>query len=83
MTNQQTVPNYLVQSILVTLCCCWPLGIVAIIQAAQVNSKLQAGDYEGAVRASQSAKQLCWWSFGAGLVVGVLYFIVSIMTTSR
>jgi hypothetical protein len=81
MTNQQTVPNYLVQSILVTLCCCWPLGIVAIIEAAQVNSKLQAGDYEGAVRASQSAKQLCWWALGGGLAVGVLSILFSLMTS--
>ena len=36
------VPNYLVQSILVTLFCCLPFGIVAIVYAAQVNGKLQA-----------------------------------------
>src|SRR5438128_1439779 len=34
------VPNYLVQSILCTLFCCLPFGIVAIVYAAQVNSKV-------------------------------------------
>ena len=47
--TSQNVPNYLVPAILVTIFCCLPVGIAAIIQAAQVNGKLQAGDYEGAV----------------------------------
>ena len=68
------VPNYLVQSILVTLFCCLPLGIVAIVFAAQVNSKLAAGDYYGAVESSNKAKMWCWWSFGLGLASMVLYF---------
>src|SRR5262249_40218583 len=38
-------PNYLVPSILVTLCCCLIGGIIAIVHAAQVNSKWAAGDY--------------------------------------
>ena len=29
----ETIQNYLVQSILVTFCCCLPLGIVAILSA--------------------------------------------------
>ena len=42
------IQNYLVTSILVTLCCCIPAGIVAIVYAAQVNSKLAGGDVAGA-----------------------------------
>ena len=42
------VPNYLFHSIVVTLCCCLPLGIVALIFSAQVNTKLAAGDVAGA-----------------------------------
>src|ERR1051325_6900915 len=66
-----SVPNYLVQSILVTLCCCLPGGIVALIFAAQVNSKLAAGDVAGAEAASRNAKMWCWISFGIG-VLGAL-----------
>src|SRR6185503_13035455 len=36
-------PNYLTQAIVVTLCCCVPFGIPAIVFAAQVNSKFQQG----------------------------------------
>lgn len=32
------IKNYLIESILVTLLCCLPLGIPAIVFAAQVNS---------------------------------------------
>ncbi len=71
--DSSQVPTYLTPSILVTLFCCLPVGIAAIIQAAQVNSKLQIGDYEGAVAASSKAKKLCWWSFGLGLGIACLW----------
>jgi hypothetical protein len=71
----QKVPNYLVQAILTTLFCCLPFGIVAIVYAAQVNSKLAGGDYAGALEASGKAKTWCWVSFGLGLAGTILYFI--------
>lgn len=69
------VPNYLVQSILVTVLCCVPFGIVAIVFAAQVNSKLAAGDYAGAMDASKKAKMWSWIAFGSGLAVVALWAI--------
>ena len=74
--SSEHVPSHLAPAILVTLLCCLPFGIVAIVFAAQVNGKLQAGDYEGALRASNNAKTWCWVSFGAGLVI-VLFGIIS------
>lgn len=71
----QQIPNYLWQSIVVTLCCCLPLGIVAIIFAAQVNDKLRQGDYAGAMEASKKAKMFCLIALGLGLVVLALYAI--------
>lgn len=72
------IPNYLVQSILVTLFCCLPLGIVAIINAAQVNNKITAGDMAGAMEASRKAKMWCWWSLGLSLVFWVIYVVFMI-----
>jgi hypothetical protein len=69
------VSNYLVQSILVTLFCCLPLGIVAIINAAQVNNKLVAGDMAGALVASRKAKMWCWWSLGLSIVFWLIYIV--------
>jgi len=68
----QSVSNYLVFAILSTIFCCLPFGIVAIVYAAQVNSKLQTGDYNGAVDASRKAKIWSWVSFGIGLIFVIL-----------
>lgn len=73
------VPNYLVQAILCTLFCCLPFGIVAIVFAAQVNGKLAAGDYHGAVSCSDSARMWCWVSFWLGIVPVILWFLFAIM----
>lgn len=72
----RSVPNYLPQAILVTVFCCLPFGVAAIINAAQVNTKLQAGDYEGAVKASENAKKWCWISFVGGIIVGGIFFLI-------
>ena len=73
------VPNYLVHSIIATLCCCLPLGIVALVYAAQVNSKLAAGDVAGAQVSSAKAKTWVIVSFVAGIVtfggLGALSFL--------
>jgi hypothetical protein len=73
------IPNYLVQSILVTLCCCVPAGIVAIVYAAQVNSKVAAGDVAGAQESSRLAKIWSWVGFGLGVLVGIIYAIAGAM----
>lgn len=69
------IPNYLWQSIVVTLCCCLPLGVVGIIFAVQVNSKLAAGDVAGARDASQKAKMFTLIGLGLGLVVWIIYLL--------
>lgn len=73
-----TVPNYLVQSILTTLCCCLPFGIVAIVHAASVNGKLATGDYDGAVDSSNKAKMWAWIAFGVGLPLQIIIFLIQI-----
>lgn len=70
-----TIPNYLWQSIVVTLCCCLPLGIVGIIFATQVNSKLAQGDTAGALEASKKAKLFMLLGLGIGLVVIIISFV--------
>jgi Interferon-induced transmembrane protein/zinc-ribbon domain len=63
------VPNYLVHSIVTTVCCCLPFGIVALVYSAQVNSKLAAGDVAGAQASSKNAKIWAIVAFIAGIVV--------------
>ncbi len=78
--DQNQPKNYLVESILVTIFCCQPFGIVGIVYASQVNSKFSAGNYEGAVKASKSAKKWMTWGIviGAITVVGFLLIYGSI-----
>lgn len=69
------IPNYLALSILVTLFCCMPLGIPAIVYASQVNCRITAGDIEGARDASRLARTFCWWSFGLTVGGVILYYL--------
>jgi hypothetical protein len=32
-------PDYMTRAILVTVCCCWPIGIFAIMKASEVGIK--------------------------------------------
>jgi hypothetical protein len=69
------VPNYLAQAIIVTLVCCMPAGIPAIVFAAQSMSKAGSGDITGALESAQKAKTWCWVSFGIGAVIVAGYVI--------
>ncbi|MDF7814258.1 CD225/dispanin family protein [Hymenobacter sp. YC55] len=64
--------NWLVESVLVTIFCCLPFGIVAIVNAANVNSRLSVGDYAGAQAASVNAGK--WVKYG--LIGGVLQVVI-------
>ncbi len=73
-----TVPNYLVPAI-ISIFCCWPLGIVAIIFAAQVNGKVAAGDLAGAADASKKAKLFSFIAIGIGVAFGLIYLVLTIL----
>ncbi len=74
-----SVPNNLILAILVTLFCCLPGGIVAIVFATQVNSKLAAGDVAGAMDASKKAKMISLISAGIGLAFIIIYVILMVV----
>ena len=70
------ISNWLWQSILVTLCCCLPLGVVGIIFAAQVNTKLAQGDVAGAQESARKAKMFTLIGLGIGLVIWIAYLVI-------
>ena len=72
------VPNYLVLAI-ITLICCLPLGIVAIIFAAKVNGQVQAGDTAGALESSRKAKMFSYISIGLGLVWIIIWIVMTVL----
>lgn len=78
----QAPNNYLVWSILVTLFCCLPLGIVAIVKSSQVNGLWAQGQYAEAQNAANSAKTWAIWSMVIGLVVIAIYAIVAVVNVA-
>lgn len=68
------VPNYMVPAI-VSIFCCWPLAIPAIIFATRVNSSLAAGNTAAAEEASAQAKKFMKLAFIVGSVGWVLIII--------
>lgn len=73
------VPNYLVGSILSILCCCLPAGVVSLIYAIQANSKADAGLYDEAMAAANTARTWLIVAVALGLVVTVLGFGLQIL----
>jgi len=80
------IPNHLVWAILITIasvlfCCIVGTipGVIAIVFAAQVNAKLDAGDEAGAWVSSRRAKLWCWITTGLtilGLCFSIWYLSV-------
>lgn len=64
--------NYLILSIITTVCCCLPLGIVAIIKSTQVDSHYNTGQYQAAQQAADDAKK---WSI-IGMVIGGIGVVI-------
>jgi hypothetical protein len=74
----ESVPNYLVWAILSAVCC-FPLGIISIIFAAQVNGKVAAGDMQGALDASKKAKLFSYIFLGLGILCWGGYLIFGVV----
>lgn len=75
--NTEVCPKtWLVESILVTVFCCLPLGIVGIVFASKVSSLFAQGNYDAALKASQDAKKWTKIGFIVGLVGIVLYLLL-------
>ena len=74
---QENIPpmpkTWLVESILVTLLCCLPFGIVGIIKASKVETFYYRGMYEEARRASSDARTFILIGVILGFVFIVLY----------
>lgn len=67
--------TYLVLSIIVTILCCLPFGIIGIIYASKVDSCWNAGNFDDARENSRKAKT---WAL-AGLVLGFVTYLIYIL----
>lgn len=67
--------TYLLESILVTIFCCLPLGAVGIFNAAGVSSAYDMGDMRLAMRRSDNAKKWTLLALVIGLVCHVVWWL--------
>ena len=81
---QKPMPKtWLVESILVTLFCCLPFGIVGIVYASKVSTLLNIGQYDEAVAASKEAGKWVKIGFITGLIGIILYVLVVFLAFQR
>lgn len=75
----QKPDNYLVWSILVTVLCCLPGGVYAIIKSTSVDSAYNAGNYELAEKNAAEAKKWCIISAIVGAVLTVFVILLQVV----
>lgn len=76
--NSGIMPKtWFVPSILATIFCCLPFGIIGIINATKVESLYKSGDIAGSIEASENAGKWTKYAVLTGLIVGVLYFVLT------
>jgi len=79
LNNQGNLPakpnNYLALSIITTVMCCMPLGIVSIIKSTKVDGLYHEGKYQEAEETSKSAKN---WAM-AGIISAVVFTVLYIL----
>ena len=69
--------NYLIAAIVATLFCCVPFGIVGIVFASQIDSKVAAGDVVGATASAKQARMWTGIAFALGVVLLAGYGILA------
>lgn len=78
--EQRPCPEtHLGKAILVTILCCWPFGIPAIVNAASVSNAFTAGDYNRALENSEKANKWCKYSIIAAAIFWTLYIIAIVI----
>ena len=67
--------SWLAWSILCTILCCLPLGVVGIVYAAQVDSLWNQGRYEESVKAAKKAKTFTLIGIISSAAIAFCYFV--------
>lgn len=71
--------NFLVWSILSTILCCLPLGIVGIVYANKVDPLWFAGKYAESEEAAKKARLWTFISVGVGIAGIIIYSIIILL----
>jgi len=72
---QNPPDDYMCYSIFVTLCCCWLIGIFAILRSSECRAAIAAGDRVTAEVRSREARSRAHLALGLGLGSIIFSFI--------
>jgi hypothetical protein len=70
-------PDHLIFNIIMTIFCCWPIGIFAIMKSMACRDAAYRGDGQRAEQLSKDAKRLGYWTMG----VGIGFIVVTVAIT--
>ncbi|XP_030077209.1 trafficking regulator of GLUT4 1-like [Microcaecilia unicolor] len=71
-SSQRNTPSYLALSIFNMLCCCFPLGVIALVCSLRVENASGTGDFDRAANASRLARILNI----VGIVLGIILIVI-------
>ncbi|XP_013401965.1 proline-rich transmembrane protein 1 [Lingula anatina] len=69
------IPDQMGYAIFVTLCCCWPMGIMAIVKALASRDAIARGDLVEGKSKAEDAKRWSHWALG----VGIAFFLIIVV----
>ena len=84
--SEKEAPDHLVMAILVTMCCCLPLGIVAILKASECRTARKRGDRDNALLYGREAKKFSEIGLLCGIalivIIGVIYGVAILVMSA-
>ncbi|CAM9178748.1 unnamed protein product [Ascophyllum nodosum] len=80
VAGEQLPPDYCCLSWFSCLCC-WPIAIWAICMSQSVLTRFQNSDFQGARRASESARKLALTAIGFGIMIIIVSSVSSAEST--
>lgn len=72
-------PDHMMFNIFMTLFCCWPIGIFAIMKSMACRDAIHRGNAEMAHRLSVEARRLGYWTLGVGILTVVVSLTIIII----
>ena len=72
-TSAEAPNDCLIYAIFTFACCCWPLGLVALIRSIQCKSAISQGNMAEANRLSQQSRSFSHASLVCGIILIITY----------
>ena len=76
----EKINTWLIPSVLSTMCCCLPLGVVAIVFSSKANSAVRSGDCSKAREYAGKARMWFWIAVASGIIIILLRIADGILT---